>query len=115
MRPAGWELRHDLPDGCPKHASPPRTNPFPLCQADEEAQGGGANLRFEAGYALLGTAVNAPSHEADATERREWLSLAAAALRAAGEHAAAAQISAALGGGQAAGGAAVGLGGARAT
>ncbi|KAL4457799.1 hypothetical protein ABPG75_012664 [Micractinium tetrahymenae] len=85
-------------------------------QADEEAQGGGASLRFEAGYALLGTAVNTPPHEADAAERREWLALAAAALRSAGEEAAAAQIAAQLGpgGGQAAAAAAVGLNSGRA-
>ena len=54
-------------------------------------------LRFDAGYSLLGTAVNAPAQEADAAERREWLLLAAAALKAAGEDLAAQQITATLG------------------
>lgn len=54
-------------------------------------------LRFDAGYSLLGTAVDAPPHEAGPAERREWLLLAAAALKAAGEEAAAAQISGVLG------------------
>jgi hypothetical protein len=73
--------------------------------AEDDAGGGrAAALRFEAGYLLLGTALNAPQQEADASERREWLRLAAAALKAAGEEAAAARISVALGqagGGQA--------------
>lgn len=76
--------------------------PFPQLQLEEEASGQGVEaqqraLRFDAGYSLLGTAVNAPPQEADPAERREWLLLAAAALRAAGEEAAAAQISGALG------------------
>ena len=54
-------------------------------------------LRFDSSYSLLGTAVNAPAQEADAAERREWLLLAAAALKAAGQELAAHQITAALG------------------
>ena len=34
---------------------------------------------------LLATAVNSPAEEASAAERREWLQLAALALKAAGE------------------------------
>lgn len=51
------------------------------------------SLRFDAGYQLLATAVNAPAEEASAEERRQWLQLAAQALASAGEQAAAARIS----------------------
>ena len=83
-------------------ASPYLFNPLPLAcgclQLDEDQEEAKAQaLRFEAGYTLLGTAVNAPPHEADAAERRDWLLLAAAALKAAGQEAAAQQISAAMG------------------
>jgi hypothetical protein len=62
-------------------------------QMDEEQLAPQAeSLRFEAGYALLATAVNAPPHEANPTERCEWLLLAAAALKAAGQEMAAMRI-----------------------
>ncbi|KAL4858033.1 TPR and ankyrin repeat-containing protein 1 [Chlorella vulgaris] len=62
-------------------------------QMDEEQLAPQAeSLRFEAGYALLATAVNAPPHEANPTERCEWLLLAAAALKAAGQELAAMRI-----------------------
>ena len=48
------------------------------------------------GHALLGTAVNAPPQEATAAERREWLALVAAALKAAGHQAQAHAIASAL-------------------
>ena len=54
------------------------------------------SLRFDAGYTLLATAVNSPAEEASAAERREWLQLAALALKAAGEEEAAGRISAML-------------------
>lgn len=83
-----------------------RAFPHPKClQLEAETSGQPAaaveaqqrTLRFDAGYSLLGTAVNAPPQEADAAERHEWLLLAAAALKAAGEEAAAQQIAAVLG------------------
>ncbi|PSC71609.1 TPR and ankyrin repeat-containing 1-like isoform A [Micractinium conductrix] len=72
-------------------------------QADEDAAAAGTTadvqraLRFDAGYTLLATAVNASPQEADPGERREWLLLAAAALKAAGEEAAATEIARTLG------------------
>ena len=79
---------------------PPPTRSLPQLEAEASGQQVEAHqrvLRFDAGYSLLGTAVNAPPQEADAAERREWLLLAAAALKAAGEELAAQQITAALG------------------
>lgn len=76
---------------------PSSTHPFVFAQLDDDEAAERDRLRFEAAYQLLGTATNAPPHEATAAERREWLALAAAAFRSGGRPASAAPIEAALG------------------
>jgi hypothetical protein len=106
----GWPnlvLTKDLSlmDHCPSY--PPATLAACLLQLDEEQLGQQAAeqqraLRFDAGYLLLGTALNVElGQEADAVECREWLLLAAAALKAAGEEAAVQEIGGLLGPGPA--------------
>ncbi len=94
---AGPSLLRYVPITRPRASAAP---PLPQLEAEASGQQVEAQqraLRFDAGYSLLGTAVNAPAQEADAAERREWLLLAAAALKAAGADLAAQQVTAALG------------------